>query len=72
MCKAYFGRMRGGNHKLNKLLPDTRIVSYALRSVYELPVPKTNTNRYNNSLITFHTLSKHLNMLTYTFNHVLL
>ena len=52
ICKAYFGRMRGGNHKLNKLLPDTRIISYALRSFIELPVPKTNTNRNINSLIT--------------------
>ena len=53
ICKAYFGRMRRGNHKLNKLLPDTRIVSYALRSFKELLVPMTNTNRYKNSLITW-------------------
>ena len=52
ICKAYFGRMRGGNHKLNKLLPDIRIISYALRSFIELLVPKTNTNRNRNSLIT--------------------
>ena len=51
ICKAYFGRMRRGDHKLNKLLPDTRIVSYALRSFNELPVPMANTNRYKNSLI---------------------
>ena len=60
ICKAYFGRMRRGDHKLNKLLPDTRIVSYALRSFIftgsmsafnELPVPMANTNRYKNSLI---------------------
>ena len=34
ICKAYFGRMRRGDHKLNnnlKLLPDTRMVSYALK-----------------------------------------
>ena len=52
ICKGYFGRMRGDNHKLNKLLLDTRIISYALRSFIELLVPKTNTNRNINSLIT--------------------
>ena len=26
ICKAYFGRMRRGEHKLDKLLPDTRMV----------------------------------------------
>ena len=51
ICKAYFGRMRRGDHKLNKLLPDTRMVSYALRSFNELPVPMAKTNRYKNSLI---------------------
>ena len=45
ICKAYFGRMRRGDHKLNKLLPDTRMVSYALRSFNELDVPMANTNR---------------------------
>ena len=45
ICKAYFGRMRRGDHKLNKLLPDSRMVSYALRSFNELPVPMANTNR---------------------------
>ena len=47
-CKAYFGRMRIDDHKLNKLLPDTRMVSYVLRSFSELPVPMANTNRYKN------------------------
>ena len=51
ICKACFGRMRRGDHKLNKLLPDTRMVSYALRSFNELPVPMANTDRYINSLI---------------------
>ena len=27
ICITYFGRMRRGDHKLNKLLPDTRMVS---------------------------------------------
>ena len=27
ICKAYFGRMRRGDHKLDKLLPDT-LTSY--------------------------------------------
>ena len=31
MCKGYFGRRRRGDHKLNKLLQDSRKVSYALR-----------------------------------------
>ena len=30
ICKAYFGRLRRGDHKLNKLLPDTRMGPYAL------------------------------------------
>ena len=51
ICKAYFGRVRRGDHKLNKLLPDTRMVSYALRSFNELPVPMANTTRYKNALI---------------------
>ena len=51
ICQACFGRMRRGDHKLNKLLPDTRMVSYALRSFNELDVPVANTNRYKNSLI---------------------
>ena len=49
ICKAYFGRMRRGDYKLNKLLPDTRMVSYTLRSFNELPVPMANTNRHKNS-----------------------
>ena len=51
ICKPYFGRMRRGDHKVNKLLSDTRMVSYALRSFNELPAPMANTNRYKNSLI---------------------
>ena len=51
ICKPYFGRMRRGDHKLNKLLPDTRMVSYTLRSFNELPFPMANTNRHKNSLI---------------------
>ena len=49
ICKAYFGRMRRGDHKLNKLLSDTRTVSCALRSFNELDVPMADTNRYTNS-----------------------
>ena len=41
-CKVYFGRMRRGENKLNKLLPDTRMVTYALRSFSELPVSISN------------------------------
>ena len=48
ICKAYFGRMRRGNHKQIQLLPDTRMVPYALRSFTELSVPMANTNRYKN------------------------
>ena len=51
ICKAYFGRMRRGDHKVNKLLPDTRMVSYALRSFNEPPAPMAKKNRYKNSLI---------------------
>ena len=51
MGKTYFGRMRRGDHKLNKLLPDSRMVPYAIRSLNELPVSMANTNHYNNSLI---------------------
>ena len=53
ICKAYVGRMRRGDHKLNKLLPDTRMVSYALRSLNELPIPMANTNLSKNSLISW-------------------
>ena len=36
LCKASFGRMKRGDHKLNKLLPDIQIVPYDLRSFNEL------------------------------------
>ena len=45
ICKPYLDRMRRGDHTLNSLLPDTRMVSYALRSFNELPIPMANTNR---------------------------
>ena len=51
MCKTYFGTLRRGDHKLNKLLPDSRMVPYAIRSLNELPVSMANTNHYKNSLI---------------------
>ena len=44
ICKAYFGRMRHGDHKLNKLLPDAGIIPHALRSFNELTVSMANTN----------------------------
>ena len=34
--------MRRGENKLNKLLPDTQMVTYALRSFSELPVSISN------------------------------
>ena len=71
----YFGRTRRGDHKLNKLRPDARIVPYVLRSFNELSVTMANTNRYKNSVIpwcllhcqlgdimVFITLSKRLNI----------
>ena len=54
ICKAHFGRMRRGEYKLNKLLPDTRMVSYALRSFSELPVPMSNTNRHKNGYVSLY------------------
>ena len=36
LCNGYFGRMRRDDHKLNKVLPDTRMV---------------NTNRYKKNPI---------------------
>ena len=72
ICKAYFDRMRRGDHKLNKLQPDTRMVSYALRSFNELPVPMANTNREKlvNTML-FGTPSKHLNGLSGMFYHTI-
>ena len=61
--------MRCGDHKLNKLLPDTRIVPYALRSFNELPAPMVNTNR-NKKLVNtmvIGALSKHLDALSVMF-----
>ena len=51
VCIAYFGRITRSDHKLNKLLPDTRMVSYAIRLFNELPVSMANTNRYKTSLM---------------------
>ena len=62
ICKAYLGRMRRGDHKLNKLLPDTPMVSYALRSFKELLFPGANTNGYKIHGVWY--TVKHLNGLS--------
>ena len=67
LCNGYFGRMRRDDHKLNKVLPDTRMVSYALRLYNELPFPMANTNRYkkkHDNTMVVGTLSTYLNGLS--------
>ena len=51
LCKEYFGKLKTDTHKLNKLLPEKREVSYPLRTTTEFPLPKVRTNRFKNSFI---------------------
>ena len=51
LCRAYFAKMKRSDHNLNALLLHGQSVPYAVSSCNELPIPRANTNRYNNSLI---------------------
>ena len=51
LCQSYFRKMHNADHKLNKLLPNQRNISYDLRTYITLPVPLVRTDRFRRSLI---------------------
>ena len=51
LCQSYFRKMHNADHKLNKLLPNQRNISYDLRTDNTLPVPLARTDRFRRSLI---------------------
>ena len=51
LCQSYFRKMHNADHKLNKLLPNQRNISYDLRTYNTLPVPLAMTDRLRQSLI---------------------
>ena len=51
LCQSYFRKMHNADHKLNKLLPNQRNISYDLRTYNTLPVPLAMTDRFRRSLI---------------------
>ena len=51
LCQSYFRKMHNADHKLNKLLPNQRNISYDLRTYNTLPVPLARTDRCRRSLI---------------------
>ena len=51
LCLSYFWKMHNADHKLNKLLPKQRNISYDLRTYNTLPVPLARTDRFIRSLI---------------------
>ena len=51
LCQSYFRKMHNADHKLNKLLPNQRNISYDLITYNTLPVPLARTDRFRRSLI---------------------
>ena len=51
--KKFFTSINSPSHKLHDLLPQPKSNRYSLRNSSKLPVPKTNTNRFKNSLIPY-------------------
>ena len=51
LCKTYFKRLLGNNHRLNQLIPAQRVVPYELRDTNVYPITRTRTDRYKQSLI---------------------
>ena len=51
LCKSYFRKMHNADHKLHKLLPNQRNISYDPRTYNTLPVPLARTDRFRRSLI---------------------
>ena len=51
LWQSYFRKMHNAGHKLNKLLPNQRNISYDLRTYNTLPVPLARTDRFRRSLI---------------------
>ena len=51
LCQSYFRKMHNADHKLNKLLPNQRNISYDLRTYNTLPVSLATTDRFRRSLI---------------------
>ena len=51
LCKKYFEKIKGKNHKLNHLLPEPKKSSYSLRLENTYPPIKTRTNRFKNSFL---------------------
>ena len=53
LCEKYFRDVAQSSHKLHNLLPEKRRIEYDLRPGNTYPLPKTRSNRYRNSLITW-------------------
>ena len=51
LCKTYFKRLLGNNHRLNQLIPAQRVVPYELRDTNVYPIRLIRTDRYKHSLI---------------------
>ena len=53
LSMRFFSAIKSASHKLNYLLPKPKITRYSLRNSSKLPLPKTKTNRFKNSLIPY-------------------
>ena len=53
LSKKFFTCINSPSHKLHHLLPQPKSNRYCLRNSSKLPVPKTKTNRFKNSLIPY-------------------
>ena len=53
LSMRFFSAIKSVSHKLHNLLPKPKITRYSLRNSSKLPLPKTKTNRFKNSLIPY-------------------
>ena len=53
LSKKFFTSINSASHRLHHLLPQPKSKRYSFRNSPKLPVPKTNTNRFKNSLIPY-------------------
>ena len=51
LCKTYFERLLGNNHRLIQAIPAQRVVPYELRDTNVYPITLIRTDRYKHSLI---------------------
>ena len=53
LSRKFFTAIKSASHKLHHILPQPKSTRYSLRNSSKLSVPKTNTNRFKNSLIPY-------------------